>query len=312
MSVAEPSAATISVVVPCFNARDWLARTLRSVGDQPSKAHQIILVDDGSDDGSADAALATGVPCQILRQRNKGACHARNVGLAASSAKYVMFLDADDYLEGDFLGRGVAELEKCSGDIAFAPCWVEMPGQPRSMNDHLNPPPTPGRIFAGWFDQYAQQPCSIIWRSEFVRSIGGWDNRVLRNQDGEIILRAMLHQPKICHFQGGFGVHNAHSQPSISKLRRSDVFRSEFDALVRLIESAEGTSFEVELGGFGRKLYNLARGAFVVGDTKLGKLALAKSREVGFRGHDGSRRHRIAASLTGLERKTKLVSWLRP
>jgi len=87
---------TISVVIPAYNAAAFVADAIGSARAQLSDRDEIIVVDDGSTDGTSDtvAALGPGVVC--ARQANAGVSAARNLGIALSSGDIVAFLDADD------------------------------------------------------------------------------------------------------------------------------------------------------------------------------------------------------------------------
>lgn len=92
----------VSVVVPCWRCRDTIARTVESIAAQTRLPHEVILVDDASGDGTADAlhALAGRYPkdwITVIEQRdNGGAGLARNAGWETASSPYIAFLDADD------------------------------------------------------------------------------------------------------------------------------------------------------------------------------------------------------------------------
>ena len=89
-------APTFSVVIPAYNAEAFLADTLRSVLAQRDDDFEVIVVDDGSTDRTADLAAAFEPEVRLIRQAN-GGCHAaRNAGIDAASGRYVCFLDADD------------------------------------------------------------------------------------------------------------------------------------------------------------------------------------------------------------------------
>lgn len=91
---------TVSVVIPCHNAAPFLAETLGSVAAQTQPVDEVVLVDDGSTDGSAEIAHAasqsTGLPLRVIRQPNLGVSAARNAAIAATSGDLIALLDADD------------------------------------------------------------------------------------------------------------------------------------------------------------------------------------------------------------------------
>jgi glycosyltransferase involved in cell wall biosynthesis len=87
----------ISVVVPCFNAAPYVVATLRSVLAQSGFDLEIVVVDDGSTDGSADVVAAAAMPeVTVLRRENRGAAAARNDGIAHARHDWIAFADADD------------------------------------------------------------------------------------------------------------------------------------------------------------------------------------------------------------------------
>lgn len=89
----------VSVIIPCHNAAAWLEATIASVRAQTWRRHEIILVDDGSKDGSgAMADRLAGADLHVVHQENLGQCAALNRGLANAQGEYVEYLDADDLL----------------------------------------------------------------------------------------------------------------------------------------------------------------------------------------------------------------------
>ncbi len=92
----------VSIIIPCFNAEQWLAGTLQSALAQTWPRTEIIVVDDGSSDQSVAVAQsfeAKGV--RLLTQINAGAGVARNTGLAVAQGDFIQYLDADDLLSPD-------------------------------------------------------------------------------------------------------------------------------------------------------------------------------------------------------------------
>ena len=103
---------TVSIIIPVYNVKDYLDRCLRSAVGQTYKQIEIILVDDGSNDGSAQMcelwAIVDG-RIKVIHKENEGLGHARNTGLENATGKYICFLDSDDYFR--------EEEEKAAGDI---------------------------------------------------------------------------------------------------------------------------------------------------------------------------------------------------
>ncbi|MCD6393162.1 MAG: glycosyltransferase family 2 protein [Planctomycetes bacterium] len=87
---------TVSVVIPAYNAGEYLGRALDSVLAQTRPAEEIIVVDDGSTDNTADVAQGYGDKVRFIRQENTGASVARNTGIEAATSEWIAFLDADD------------------------------------------------------------------------------------------------------------------------------------------------------------------------------------------------------------------------
>ncbi|MBO7678056.1 MAG: glycosyltransferase family 2 protein, partial [Thermoguttaceae bacterium] len=93
-----------SVVVPVYNARQWVGRAIESVLAQSFEDFELILVDDGSPDDSAEViARYTDPRVKLIRQENRGEGGARNRGIEASTGKWIAFLDADDQWLPGFL-----------------------------------------------------------------------------------------------------------------------------------------------------------------------------------------------------------------
>ncbi len=96
----------VSILIPCFNQRGTIVRALESIRTQTYRPLEIIVVDDGSQDGSAAgvenwSSRARDLQTRIIQQSNQGPAAARQAGLEASRGGFVQYLDADDLLEPD-------------------------------------------------------------------------------------------------------------------------------------------------------------------------------------------------------------------
>jgi glycosyltransferase involved in cell wall biosynthesis len=100
----------ISLVIPCYNAALYLREAIDSALNQTVKPRQVIVVDDGSTDGSLHIARSYGKAVTVIEQANSGAAAARNRGLTEADQPMITFLDADDRLVSDKFERQLKAL----------------------------------------------------------------------------------------------------------------------------------------------------------------------------------------------------------
>jgi glycosyltransferase involved in cell wall biosynthesis len=92
---------SVSVVIPVYNGANYLAEAIQSVLSQSVLPNEILIIDDGSTDGSAEVAKSFGNKVRYIQQVHSGAAEARNRGITAATGNLIAFLDADDvWMEG--------------------------------------------------------------------------------------------------------------------------------------------------------------------------------------------------------------------
>lgn len=102
----------ISVIIPVYNGEKYIAEAISSVLNQSYKPFEVIIIDDGSDDKTADIVAGFLGSLRYIYQENAGIAAARNLGVAKSEGEYIAFLDADDYWVADKLSLQTAALAK--------------------------------------------------------------------------------------------------------------------------------------------------------------------------------------------------------
>jgi glycosyltransferase involved in cell wall biosynthesis len=112
---------TVSVVIPCFNAASFIGETVRSALNQTIAPLEVIVVDDGSTDGSAAIAESFGSPVRVIRQNRRRQAAARNRGIAEATGEWIAFLDADDVWLPEKLQR---QLDVAAGESSAVTCAV--------------------------------------------------------------------------------------------------------------------------------------------------------------------------------------------
>ena len=114
----------VSIVVPVYNAANYIEKTIEMVCRQTYKDWELILVDDASRDESAQVIenyiKNQGKRIRLIRKKvNQGAAEARNTGIDASSGRYIAFLDADDVWDPEKLEKQVAYMERTGAAFCF-------------------------------------------------------------------------------------------------------------------------------------------------------------------------------------------------
>lgn len=105
-----PDLPTVSVVIPAYNAAAWIAEAIESVRNQEFLDHEIIVVDDGSTDDTAQVVAAFHGSVHYIHKENGGQSSARNVGIKHARGRYIAFLDADDLWMPNKLSLQMAQL----------------------------------------------------------------------------------------------------------------------------------------------------------------------------------------------------------
>lgn len=120
----------ISVIIPVYNSEKYLPQCMDSVLAQTYGDMEIILVDDGSTDGSpavCDGYAAKDSRVQVIHQQNGGAGAARNAGLDAATGDYIGFIDSDDYIEPDMYEKLYRAIQKTGADMSLCDFYYVWP-----------------------------------------------------------------------------------------------------------------------------------------------------------------------------------------
>src|SRR5262245_50751931 len=118
-----------TIIIPCFNHGRFVRAAVDSCRRQADASVKIVVIDDGSDDGSSAQACdaCAGDLVTVIHQENRGLPAARNRGAREADTEYLVFLDADDWLEQTFVSKlaGAIETERAAGregDVSHAYC----------------------------------------------------------------------------------------------------------------------------------------------------------------------------------------------
>ena len=300
--VVRPS---VSVIIPCYNSEKSIGRAIQSVLGQKPLNMEIIVVDDGSADRSLDVIKSFGDQVRWRTGQNQGACTARNCGLDLASGEFILFLDSDDYIETGSVSEWAAN--GSDADLVFGPFAYETRGS-RSFGKQPHPVASTGSILCQWLEGCFTPSCSVLWRRSFLREIGGWNPSALRNQDGEVTIRALLKGARVTVVHHGLGVYVQHEHPDrVSKRAGREILASELSCFQNLWTLAQEQGQGWTQKSFARVFYQIAYEAFANSIDDVGYVALSRARQLGLKGHSGSLTHRTLAGILGLRNKLRFT-----
>ena len=288
--------AAVSVLIPCRNAAAYLADTLASVLNQTLPPSEVIVVDDGSTDGSRDIVAGYGGAVTLLFNPGRGASAARNHASSAAHGEFLQFLDADDLLEPGALEARVAALQQSNADVAISN-WCRIADESGlwrvTSTESGNLPsadlPADVQIMRGFW----APPAAILYRRTICERIGGWRETLPVIQDARFLLDAARVGGRFVHVNRVGARYRQHVSGSLSTSNSpqfwGDVLRNarEVEGLWR----ASGRHSAVYLEALGKTYDHCARAALPM-DQHLFTEALDALSRLGW--HAATRRVRAA------------------
>ena len=186
-----------SVVIPAYNADRWIRHTVESALSQTYPLRQVVIVDDGSTDRTADFLSEFGGRILVVRQKNQGVASARNAGAALTDSTHLAFLDADDEWEPDKIALQMANFA-AEPNLVMVQCGVmEIDADGHELS---------GRVLKGrsghiYRDLVLQEPVVYgggsgpVFARWVFDLVGGFDPRFSTSADWHLWLRVARHGP---------------------------------------------------------------------------------------------------------------------
>ncbi len=178
----------VSIIIPCFNAEQWVGDAIRSSLKQSWKDIEVIVIDDGSTDASLDVVRSFGASIQYEASKNLGGCAARNMGLRLARGRWIQFLDADDILDPHCIERKLDAI--CDDKVIICSRVELMAGYERK------------KLPAPWGHSFydlqfmlrhgSPQTSAPLHQAEVLRSVGGFREGLVCAQEFDLHLRLAI------------------------------------------------------------------------------------------------------------------------
>ncbi len=245
----------ISVVIPCYNYARFLPAAIDSALRQTVRDAEIIVVDDGSTDDTAQVAQRFGDRVRYYRQDNRGLSAARNSGCRIATGEHFAFLDADDLWDADKLERqlAVCARDEAVGLVSGQMRFVDASGGPMPGD---KPGTTPGETLADIVRWGTAAPSSFMVRRHCFEEVGGFDEHLKAMEDLDFCLR-IARRHRIVYLPEPVGSYRVHG-PSLSG-KPEKVYPSYITIFERLLRDPEAR------GSHGLIRHRLARCRYLWG-----------------------------------------------
>jgi glycosyltransferase involved in cell wall biosynthesis len=185
----------VSVIMPAYNAERFLGQAIQSVLDQTLQDFEVIVIDDGSTDGTREVVTGFEDPrIRYIYQDNRGPAAARNTGIAAATGEYVAPLDADDLALPHRLAAqlGALEADSTLSVVGSGYVWIDEQGQQVSWDHHSwQKWPELNRI-RDWLFDCPFVPSATMFRRAGWEDVGGFDEELIGPEDWNFWMRLVL------------------------------------------------------------------------------------------------------------------------
>ena len=178
----------ISVVIPSYNRREFLKRSIDSAINQTKKPLEIIVVDDGSTDGTETVIKSDYDFVKFIKQKNKGVSAARNIGIKVSIGEWICFLDSDDEWKKDKLEKQINAMKSNPGYKFFHSneIWIKNGLRINQKKKHKK---YGGDIFDKCLDMCRISPSSVMIDKTVFDEVGNFNENLVVCEDYELWLR---------------------------------------------------------------------------------------------------------------------------
>jgi glycosyltransferase involved in cell wall biosynthesis len=226
----------VSILVPCYNSEPWIEATLESALAQTWGRTEIIVVNDGSTDGSRDRLRAfESRRVRVIDQPNAGQSAAFNRAITAAGGDYYEFLDADDLLAPTKIACQIERLRDEPADTIVSGRWGRFQTDPEStffLPDNLWADLDPVEwLVRAWTGNQMMHGAAYLIPASVVRAAGGWCEKLHLINDFEFFSRLMLHSKRIVFCPEATTYYRSGLAGSLSGTKSPRAWKSAFESI---------------------------------------------------------------------------------
>ncbi|MEG1860175.1 MAG: glycosyltransferase family A protein [Bacteroidaceae bacterium] len=191
--------ALFSIIIPVYNRSEYIARTYASIKAQSYRPLELILVDNASTDTSLALCkalqknnLEEGFTIKVIEESKQGASIARNTGLQEATGTYVSFFDSDDEMSSTFIADAAKIFTEKNCDVVAMRTRMIFPNGHEQVRKSFFNQSVSDQILIGMLSTV-----SMILKTDFAKSIGGWNEKLTIWDDWEFGIRVLLASPQL-------------------------------------------------------------------------------------------------------------------
>ncbi len=274
--------ALVSIIIPCYNAEQWVSEAIDSALSQTYSPVEVIVIDDGSTDKSLEIIKGYGERIRWETGANKGQSAARNRGFSLSNGKYIQWLDADDYIILDKIENQVSYLEEYGYDIVYSDWRYQYHKQ--NGNTWLSDVNITGDrqdILEALLAGLALTVMNCLMKREIVEKVNGFDEDMRAGEDVYFWIKTAIYGAKFGYKPGDYSVYRKYGNITVSSKDLENCCRSCAALLLMSLQLLDERGFlnETYKKSLAKTHFGLAKWYLCI-DRRLARYHVEKAKEL--------------------------------
>jgi len=238
-----PDLELVSIIIPCFNTERWIAEAIDSCLKQTYSNVEIIIIDDGSTDGSLAVIKRYGDRITWESGSNRGGNYARNRGFELSKGQFIQYLDADDYILPEKIDRQVTFMKQTGANVVYGD-WRHKRHFPdgRAVLEDIQVSGIQADILESLLADWWVSPACLFFKRAIVEKTGGWDEQLKAGQDRDFFISAVMNGANVAYQPGCYSIYRRYGNVTVSTSSRARSLESHYLIVSRVEQKLRATS----------------------------------------------------------------------